>query len=345
MQRKPLAGILVSGCLVASAGCGGSSGSSPTSPDTASSGPLAFTVSPIDTASIQYIVPLGNMGPWGHTQPTDHIYFYHHLGTGAFAPVPIVAPAAGTVDLLIHQVGSNEVKLTVRVNRTYSYYFDHLTPAPGIGMGTHLDAGSAVGTSVGIAVDFAVVNYGLTLGFVNPTRYGGLGGYTVHTDAPLKYFKEPVRSALYAKVQREGPELDGRIDYDVSGTLSGNWFAEDLPSTASMGGDMYTGTRQLAFAHDARHPDRLRISIGGLGLTGAWGVPSSTADFSSVTPASGIVTYRLIYPGDPGGPAGTQQAGLLIVQMLDGGRVRVEAISDPATTTATFTGRAEIYVR
>jgi len=334
---------LVSACLILAVACG--SGSSPTSPDAAVPGPLVFTVSPIDTASIQYIVPLGNMGPWAHTLPTDHIYVYHGVGTGAVAPEAIVVPAAGTVDFLIHPDGSNEVKLAIRVNSTYSYYFDHLTLAPGIGLGTHLDTGAAVGTSVGIAFDFAVVNYALTLGFVNPLRYGGTGGYTVHTDAPLKYFTEPIRSALYAKVQREGPELDGRIDYDVPGTLSGNWFAEGLPPSMSMGGDMNTGTKQLAFARDVRYPDRLRISIGGLGLTGVWGVPPNTADFSSVTPASGIVTYRLLYPGDPGGPAGTQQAGLLVAQMLDNERIRVQAVADQTATTAAFGSGAQIYVR
>ncbi len=343
MRNLGIVHTCVLSCLLIPAGCGGGS---PTSPDSAAAAiPLSFAVSPVNVAAIQYIVPLGNMGPWAHTLPTDHIYFYHHFGAGSSSPEPLVAPAAGTVEFLIHPDGSGEVKLGIRVNSTYAYYFDHLTLAPGIGIGTHLDAGAAVGTSNGIAFDFAVVNNGLTVGFLNPTRYGGTGGYTMHTDAPLKYFTEPIRSSLYAKVQREGADLDGRINYDVAGTLSGNWFAEDLPPAMSMGGDMSSGTKQIAFARDVRYPDRLRVSIGGLGMTGAWGVPPDTADFSSVTPATGAIVYRLLNTGEPGGPPGTTQVGLFLVQMLDAGRIRVEAVPEWAATTASFSGQAQIYVR
>ena len=68
-------------------------------------------------------------------------------------------------------------------------------------------------------------------------------------------------------MRRDGAELDGRFNYDVDGTLSGNWFADDLPPAASQNGDAFSGSRQLAFARDAWHPDRLRVSIGGLGMT------------------------------------------------------------------------------
>ena len=71
-------------------GCSGGGGS-PTSP-TEQAGPPSFTVAPIDPATLQYIVPLGNMGPWAHTLPTDHAYFYHHLQSGTFVPVPVLAP-------------------------------------------------------------------------------------------------------------------------------------------------------------------------------------------------------------------------------------------------------------
>jgi len=69
----------------------------------------------------------------------------------------------------------------------------------------------------------------------------------------------------------------------------------------SQGGDMFAGTRQLAFARDAWHPDRLRVSIGGMGMTGLYGVPPETGDFPAVTPASGVVVYRLLNTGEPGG--------------------------------------------
>src|SRR6476619_3347134 len=83
-------------------GCGGKSSSiMPTPPpppvqDPAPASPgLHFTVSPIDISSLIYITPLGAMAPWGHTLPTDHVYFYHHAGNQPYTPVPVYAPAAG----------------------------------------------------------------------------------------------------------------------------------------------------------------------------------------------------------------------------------------------------------
>ena len=332
-------------CVFLSA-CGGSKG--PTSPSGSSlpAGPLSFTFSPIDLALIQFIVPLGNMGPYAHTLPTDHIYFYHHLYSGRFTPVPIRVPASGSVEFILPVNADGENKTGIRVNGTFLYYFDHITLAPGISVGSHVEAGSLIGTSTNIAFDFNVTNSTISLGFVNPVRYGGSGGLTLSTDAPLKYFAEPIRSQLYAKVQRVGADLDGQINYDVAGTLAGNWFAEDLPPTQSQGGDASTGGKQIAFARDVRFPDRLRVSIGGLGMTtGLYGVPPEAVDFPAVTTASGVVVYRLLNTGEPGGAAGTSQVGLLVVQMLDGQRIRVEAVANPVASTAEFSANAKIYVR
>jgi hypothetical protein len=146
-------------------------------------------------------------------------------------------------------------------------------------------------------------------------------------------------------VQRSGGDLDGKINYDVAGTLSGNWFAEDLPVSQSGSGDSNTGTRQMAFARDVRFPDRQQVSIGGFNFTGIYGVPPGAPDFAAVTPASGFVLYRLLNTGEPNGPAGTTQTGLLLVQLIDTQHLRVEVINDQQSTTATFSSAAVTYVR
>src|SRR5689334_18805559 len=79
-------------------GCGGKSAATSPSmtpsatpaPATLDPGPgLHFTVSPIELSSLIYITSLGAMAPWGHTLPTDHVYFYHHAGNDPYTPVPI----------------------------------------------------------------------------------------------------------------------------------------------------------------------------------------------------------------------------------------------------------------
>lgn len=290
---------------------------------------------------MQYIVPLGNMGPWGHTFPTDHAYVYHHLSTGAFTPVPIQAPAAGTINNTYP--GTNgEVKVWVKVNSRYTYYFDHVVLSSAFHIGSHVDAGTVIGVSSGVAFDFAVRDLATAQSFITPARYGF---DTLYAQSPWQYFVEPLRSALYAKVQRTGADRDGRINYDVSGTLSGNWFDSDLTIAGSVGADMSIGTRELAFARDVQFPDRQRISVGGLGMTGLYGVPPESPDFASITPSSGLVTLRLLNTGEPGGPPGITQQGLLLVQMVDATHLRVEAVAETLKTAATFSSAAVTYVR
>lgn len=54
---------------------------SPTGPDlqglaTTCGSATQLTTSPVPLASIQFLIPLGNLNPPAHTAPTDHIYFW-----------------------------------------------------------------------------------------------------------------------------------------------------------------------------------------------------------------------------------------------------------------------------
>ena len=338
-MRATLTGLTVA-VLCLSAGCGGSG---PTSPSQAvdASATLSFTVAPIDPATIQYIVPLGNMGPWAHTFPTDHAYVYHHLNSGGFAPVNVFTPASGTISNTYPGI-NGEVKAWVRVNSRYTYYFDHVVLASGLSVGSAVTAGAVFGTSPGVAFDFAVTDQTTTQSFITPARYGL---DTIYARSPWPYFTEPLRTSLYAKVQRSGSDLDGKINFDVAGTLSGNWFADDLPVSQSSGNDINIGGKQLAFARDVRFPDRQRVSIGGFNFTGLFGVPPEAPDFAAINPASGMVTYQLLNTGEPGGPAGVTQLGLLLVQLTDASHLKVEVVPDSVSTSASFGSNAKVYIR
>ena len=139
-------------------GCGGGSSSSPASPSEPA-GPPAFTVAPIEPSALQYIVPVGNIGPWAQTFPIDHAYLYHHLGSGTFTPIPVLDPAAGTVENT-YPGRNGEVKAWIRINSQFTYYFDHIVLASGLATGSRVDAGAVLGTSGGAALDFAVRDIG-----------------------------------------------------------------------------------------------------------------------------------------------------------------------------------------
>lgn len=315
-------------------------------------GPGTFTTSPIDPAAITNLEPLGAMNPSGHTIPTDHVYFYYipinpspvnanglNGLNGPWPVLPVYAPGSGKLTWMIDSSGPNtDVKALFEMTGDFSYYLDHLILDPGIGVGTTVTAGQRIGQTgpYSGAVDLGVVYTAQSLpGFVNPARYEG---QTLHTDSPYKYFTEPLRSQLYAKVRRSSTDKDGRIDYDVRGRLIGNWFHESVAVSQSM---MPTAwAKQLAFCPDSNDPSQLRVSIGGYcGLLGKWKPSPGDPDFAQVGVANGKVAYRLLYLGD------NSRAGLMLVQLLDETRLKVQVFPGNSADTAAFDASALIYSR
>ena len=317
--------------------CGGSNGGSPPSPTTpgapqalpgVGSGPLTFRASPIALDSIRWITPLGNLNPPSHALPTDHIYFYFANPDGGESPAgrrtDFFAPADGVVGDLFGSPGGDR-KIWIQATPTVFFYVDHLMIDVPLTRGARITAGQRLGTTGdAYAVDLGVVNYGLTLtGFVNPARYID---DTLHADGPLKYFEEPLRSQLYSRVQRIGGDLDGKIDYDVPGRLSGNWF-EDAPGS----------TFSTSFVYDTYDPSQVRISIwtfiSGAGFSGAFAIAPGDPLPRGVSPASGIVRYSLIQARTGLPQPFTTPVNRLLVQMIDDRRIQIEVL--PAASTAT----------
>ena len=309
-------------------------GADPTDPG---SGPWAFRASLIDPALIKQITPLGSLNPPARPLPTDHIYFRFAdpSESPAARRTSFFAPADGIVRDVLTSSTSPDVGLHVRVTTNITYILGHVIPDIPLARGTRITAGQRLGTTgSSFDIDLGVVNEGITLpGFVNPARYPNMG--MVHVDAPLKYYDEPLRSQLYAKVQRLGPDLDGKIDYDIPGRLSGNWFTTDsIP---------------LLFIYDSYDPARVVIAVsGGLLRNGIYSIGAADPLPRDVSVASGMVRYTLAgYPGQPGSippviPSGVPIARLL-VEMLDDERIRVEMFSVSAIADA-FTN-ATMFVR
>ena len=332
--------------LLPSCGGGGGNGGSGGGGNGLPPGPGTFTVSPIEVAAITNLEPLGAMNPPGHTIPTDHVYLYYipiNIGPVATAdpwPVlPVHAPGSGKVSWMISSSGPNtDSKVMVDMTGDFSYSLDHVVLDPGIQVGSTVSAGQRIGQTgpYSGAVDLGVVYRAVTLpGFVNPARYEG---QTLHTDSPYKYFTEPLRSQLYALVRRNAADKDGKIDYDVRGRLIGNWFHESVAVADSMGPAGWP--KQLAFCPDSNNPTQMRVTIGGYcGLLGKWRPSPGDPDPAQVRVASGKVAYRLLYLGD------NSRAGLMLVQLLDDTRMKVQVFPGSSANDGDFTASALIYTR
>jgi hypothetical protein len=320
------------------AACGSKeSGSGPTGPTDSlnlPSGPFAFKASPIAQTAIKWITPLGNLNPPDHTLPTDHIYFYFaapDLGESPAAfRTAFFAPANGTLTD-IFTTGGGDMKLFIRATGTISYYVDHLIPDVPISRGMTINAGQRLGTTgSAYGIDLGVLNDSLTLsGFVNRSRYIG---DTLHADAPLKYFDEPLRSQLYARVQRMGPDLDGKIDNDVAGRLAGNWFTE-------------FGAQPLVFAYDTYDPSQVRIAVSGvLSQSGVFAIAASDIQPRDVSVASGKVVYTMTRSRTGPPVPTTTPSGQMLVQLLGEQRLQAEIFPLSASPTD-FTGASRVFVR
>lgn len=298
----------------------------------AQSPPPVFTHSPLELNAVRAITPLGNLNPrGGHVFPTDHIYFDYNLRV-----IPVYAPAKGVVYSIRGQSG-NDYKVEVRVNDHLFYYLGHLFVEETVTVGRTVEAGQIVGKTSGRGMfDLGVFDTQVTLkGFANPERYPLS---TTHAVSPFKLFVDPIKSSLYAKVQRAGNDKDGRIDFDIPGKLVGNWFHESLNVRDSSRGGPQTWEKQLAFVYDVRQPGELRISIGGtVAPVGVYQVLDGP-DPAKVSMASGKVSYRVR------SFQGSAKEAILLVQMTADDRVTAQFFAEPPAAPE-FTSAAQIYVR
>ena len=147
---------------------------------------------------------------------------------------------------------------------------------------------------------------------------------------------EPLRSLLYAKVASIGPNLDGKIDHDVAGRLSGNWFT--------------SGGIPLVFAYETQEPARVLIAVSGeLLRNGLYSIAATDPLPRDVSVASGLIRYTLA-PGRgapssvPPPPPSSVPIVRLLVQMLDDQSIRVEMFPLAASADA-FTSSAKTFLR
>ncbi|MFA4967190.1 MAG: hypothetical protein WC624_03120 [Candidatus Margulisiibacteriota bacterium] len=302
------------------------------------SGVISLEVSPMADGSYKYIVPLGNLNPSDHTLPTDHVYFTHDDATET---IPVYAPVGGKIlDIYTFTYGSeHDNRVVVGVKSTYSYYLIHLVISSSLKVGDTVQTGQQMGVASkhAAAVDLGVLNKNSSQPFINSTHYVDMN---IYSDAPLKYYIEPVKSQLYANVRRLGSDKDGKFCYDQPGKLVGGWFLSDV-ATADITAGTAVGTKEIAFVYDNYDPNQIMISVGGTVFSkGVYYVQNGAADPVNVTAASGKIPYKLYL-----GSSETSRTGLMIVEMTADDKVKIEGFNDTSSDTADFTPAASPYIR
>lgn len=310
--------------------------------DAAPGASSGFEHSPVELSSVDTINPLGHMTTPFNVLPQARIYFVLKDRTRT---TPVRAPASGTVSWMLGP--KPDYRVEVQVSPTLKWYVDHVTPAAGVVVGSAVAAGQEFATHSGATccVDFGVLDSQLALtGYSRRARYSP---ETLNADAPIKHFAEPLRSALYAKVNRVGADRDGRHDLDIAGRLVGNWFLEGTPEAGSLLPENWS--KQLAFAYSNSHPTMVLISNGGsLPLRNLMAVHDGAPDPATVSVATGLVSYRLYQKEPPvseGNRKGALQLGVLLVRMLTDDRIQVEIGTGSNAALSAFTTASRFFTR
>ena len=224
-------------------------------------GPVEFEHSPMNYDDFISIRPYGHLSG-AHVTPIDHMYFNpmdRSLGRNAYEVRAIadgviyyISPRDTSVDS--GKSKEREWRIDIAHTCTFHSYFDLLTDLDSkiveewelsrgetnLGWnGISVKSGQVIGRIGAQTLDFGVYDYDTVLsGFVVPEHYN-YERWKLHTVDPFPFFKEDIRKVLLSKNLRKVEPYAGKIDHDIDGTLSGNWFELGTNFLAGLTRDKY----------------------------------------------------------------------------------------------------------
>ena len=222
-----------------------------------------------------------------------------------------------------------------------------------------LKAGEPVG-KFGQSVDWTLTDQQTTLtGFITPKLYER-EAWKIHTIDPVSVYSGNAKNDMIALSLRTVEPYGGKIDYDKAGAAVGNWFREGTNGYEGANKERYWDGH-LSIAPNNIDPTAIIISMGNWNGKAAQLTAKQAIDPATVTKASGPVKYELTdigYSDTTGKPLfGSsvkgmkinqqgQTKGVILVQVLDGEKLKVEKFPDKtAAQVSGFTSAAQIYTR
>lgn len=343
----------------------------------------------VDPSQLSHIYPYGGM-ILAHVTPVDHTYFYYPeqsqtpVAAGSYL---MTSPANGTI-VSIGKLDT-DFRLVLEISCDLYVIVIHVQELKGPlarynSLGRGRSSGDRVPVKAGevIADDSGAPGFDFSLhdgrvmlkGLLKPESYAS-EAWKVHTVDPARYWTPAIWSKLAAKLLRTAAPRVGKLDYDVKGTASGNWFQQ--------GTNGYQGLQSqpklvkpkdmrgywdghLTLAKDPVDPSAVVISTGDYdGCACQFAVVGNRPAPEKVTAASGTVVYalaeRVLIDPKTGQPVqdvvrppigykvrpNSVVAGLIAVRVNKDGTLTVEklpGVTDPAQFTG-FGPNAKTYVR
>lgn len=342
-------------------------------------GPVRLATFPMRAEDLSHIIPMGMM-VHGHVVPSDHLSLQPADRNAPSDRYEVLAPADGFI-VDIHRPGAGnpdpgvrsyagDYRIVIEHSGTFYSWFglvDRLEPAILEVIGGELTTRAPIGTRIAVkagqvightggshGLDFTVIDTDKTLrGFVNPAQFEQRDRWKPHVVDPFTYADEPLRAALLALNPRAAEPRGGRIDYDMDGTLAGNWYREGSGGYAGLNRRMDYWVGHLAFAYHHIDPTKVVVSIGDFaGKPRQFAIKGNAPDPAQIGEKDGIVRYELVWPemGNSGqryeGIDTSTVHGVVLAQVLPGRRLKVEVISAArAQEISGFSAAARIYER
>lgn len=237
------------------------------------------------TSAVLPIDHLAPSTPYGmmvgyHVTPIDHGYIgvdtlnLSETDRTRAAFLPITSPAAGTV-IQVQSLEGPTPNYRMVINHgcgVYTAYMVMDQVATGIAVGTKVAAGQQIGAQRDHPMDFNVFSSGTWLsGFANPLSYAYGESWKPYTADPSGFWPTNIANAYAAQMQRTSSPRWGKIDYDVVGSASGNWF---LDGTAGYSGIPISDLGPGRFFQFGSVPGKNYYAYGHLAIAPHWVDPT-----------------------------------------------------------------------
>ncbi|MGI9543689.1 MAG: hypothetical protein ACR2MX_10550 [Cyclobacteriaceae bacterium] len=262
-------------------------------------GKIFFDTSPVDLSGVTFFEPMGLMGVF----PQDHGGFHHTEIALAEPLTPIYAMADGQI-MALGKSGRDfwvDIKYSTTISTKLGHVgrFEHFIldkTGPLLeGQPQYPTIDITKGQVIAYVSSFSALDMGLhdqeiQSNFCYPEAFG----FELRFAASIfDYFEDPVKSELLAKAIRQHEPRGGKVDYDVKGTLSGNWFIpggvaiSDFSHHFAIGYDHLFGRRVAIFDGYARFSQNEPNFF-------FW-VKNNGPLPETVDPSHGLVKYEMIF--------------------------------------------------
>ena len=358
---------------------------------------IRFTkpVVPLDkmAASIPYGMMVG-----GHVTPIDHAY----LGISSLSKaqsdrteadwVAVTAPADGIIiglsslgnantSRVVINHGCNVYTVYMVLNKptgVLAKYVDEIASKGSVNLNIKVKAGDEFGRQRDNMLDFNVFDGTQWLaGFANPAAYLTQDAWKPYTVDFLPFFSDEIRSSIEKWMQKTSAPRVGKLDHDVIGAASGNWFLDGtfgyggnqnslyVNATSPIGGGQVEGKNGYDWSHLAIAPHEVDTSQWIFSI-GWWKDPkgdatqalivigSGQAKPDKLTAATGAVTYQLAQisyqepAGTPARPAGSMAPWAVGYKVISGsnmGSVTLQVNTDESLSVEIGSSGKRTYRR